>query len=429
MNERTMEAIRLSWLSEHKNKAEAAWKQLPWPGRKNPQWKNSPVSLFEAETFTTEQDWEEHAWDTVDTASDPRATASRAIDDDSYAAVLRLVDGKPDFDKQTIESRGIELSFGAAPEWGARFIEASDLSDKLHARLFAEAAPVMSLSIASDVNLAGPILLDWVDGRHNFYAAPLIFLKIGEAAQLRLTLCWRNPDGRKTRLFLSPALFVDLGRNARLDLFELEHLSHRDRFLDYPVAILEEKAELRWSRGIFGVGVSKSTILARLEGRASRFDFAAAYASPDKSHVDISVTQRHIAPFTWSRSRLDAVADGSGKAISHGLIEVKESAIGTDAYLSTKTLALSPHAKAVSLPELAIKTNDLTASHGSTVGTISPDELFYLASRGIAPCEAKTLIAEGVLGLILERTPPELTDILESLIEDALKNESEVAHD
>jgi hypothetical protein len=318
--------------------------------------------------------------------------------------------------------RGLGVELDAAPDRGDRFFDPSDLSDKFHARLWAEAEPLAAVTIEPGADFKDrPILLDWVDRREGVYAAPLVFLEAGQGARARGALRWRVPDGAgKGSIFLSPAVFIGLGRDARRDFFELVELPGASRFLDYPAAILDEGAELRWSRGLFGAGVSKSRILARLEGKASRFDFHGVYVSSPGRHIEVSVTQRHEAPLTWSRSRLDAVADGDGRAVSHGRIEVAKAAAGTDAYLSSRTLTLSPRARAVSLPELAIDTNDLSASHGSTVGSVGPEELFYLGTRGLAPGDAKALIAEGVLGVILERTPPELAAEVERLIEAAL---------
>ena len=53
-------------------------------------------------------------------------------------------------------------------------------------------------------------------------------------------------------------------------------------------------------------------------------------------------------------------------------------------------------------PELEIYNDDVTCSHGATIGQLSDSELFYLASRGIDPESAKTMMAKGFLSKALD---------------------------
>jgi Fe-S cluster assembly protein SufD len=43
-------------------------------------------------------------------------------------------------------------------------------------------------------------------------------------------------------------------------------------------------------------------------------------------------------------------------------------------------------------PRLEILADDVKCSHGSTVGFLDPDALFYLRSRGIGDAEARALL-------------------------------------
>jgi len=65
---------------------------------------------------------------------------------------------------------------------------------------------------------------------------------------------------------------------------------------------------------------------------------------------------------------------------------------------------LSERAKAMSVPNLEILTNDPTrCGHAASVGPVSEDELFYLQSRGIPRDEAERLIVFGFFNEVLER--------------------------
>ena len=49
------------------------------------------------------------------------------------------------------------------------------------------------------------------------------------------------------------------------------------------------------------------------------------------------------------------------------------------------------------LPELIVLSDDVSASHNMTVGSISEEELFYLESRGISSDKAREMIRNSFL--------------------------------
>jgi Fe-S cluster assembly protein SufD len=98
-----------------------------------------------------------------------------------------------------------------------------------------------------------------------------------------------------------------------------------------------------------------------------------------------------------------------------GLIHVEPGAPGTDAYLSNRNLILDDGARAESLPQLRIETDDVACSHGSATGGPREDELFYLMSRGLDRDGALRLLVLGHLGSVLDRAPPELAGELEAI--------------
>ena len=46
------------------------------------------------------------------------------------------------------------------------------------------------------------------------------------------------------------------------------------------------------------------------------------------------------------------------------------------------------------MPNLEIKANDVKCSHGSSIGQISAEDLFYLMSRGLTRDQAHRLLVE-----------------------------------
>ncbi len=78
---------------------------------------------------------------------------------------------------------------------------------------------------------------------------------------------------------------------------------------------------------------------------------------------------------------------------------------GTNAFQTNRTLKLSEHAWAESVPNLEIENNDVHCSHASAVGPIDEEQRFYLESRGVPPEVAERLIVEGFFLDVLFQMP------------------------
>lgn len=64
---------------------------------------------------------------------------------------------------------------------------------------------------------------------------------------------------------------------------------------------------------------------------------------------------------------------------------------------------LSRKARLDAKPQLEIFADDVTCTHGATVGQLDADELFYMASRAIRPSRARAMLIEGFAGEISNR--------------------------
>jgi Fe-S cluster assembly protein SufD len=95
------------------------------------------------------------------------------------------------------------------------------------------------------------------------------------------------------------------------------------------------------------------------------------------------------------------------------MIYVAPGAQYIDGYQANRNLLLNSDARSDSIPGLEILNNDVRCTHGSTVGKIDPEQLFYLLSRGIPRLEAEQLVIQGFFDDIFSRFPlPELGEQL-----------------
>ncbi|MBO4670572.1 MAG: SufD family Fe-S cluster assembly protein [Bacteroidales bacterium] len=140
-----------------------------------------------------------------------------------------------------------------------------------------------------------------------------------------------------------------------------------------------------------------------LDGPGASLDLAGAWRCSSDERVRLQVTVRHNAPGCTSTQLFKGVVGGTARAEFDGLVYVAPGAFKTEARQQSHSLLLSEGAFCEARPQLEIYADDVVCSHGATTGYLSPEELFYMRSRGIPEAQARAMQVEAFLAPILNR--------------------------
>ena len=144
-----------------------------------------------------------------------------------------------------------------------------------------------------------------------------------------------------------------------------------------------------------GATFSRAQVETVLAGAHSDVQMLGLYFAEADQHFDMRTLQDHAAPSCTSDLLYKGALKDNSRTVYSGLIRVQPGAEKTDAYQANRNLVLSDHAKADSKPELEILNNDVRCTHGSTVGQVDKEHLFYLQARGVSREDAIHLIVMG----------------------------------
>ena len=75
--------------------------------------------------------------------------------------------------------------------------------------------------------------------------------------------------------------------------------------------------------------------------------------------------------------------------------------------MKSQAVLLSPQAQMNAKPELEIFADDVVCGHGATVGSLDPEQLFYLQARGMPKDEAEAMLLEAFGGEAIDRVEDE----------------------
>jgi Fe-S cluster assembly protein SufD len=126
-----------------------------------------------------------------------------------------------------------------------------------------------------------------------------------------------------------------------------------------------------------------------------------------RQHFDLHTLQKHLAEQTTSDLFIKSALKDRARSVYQGMIQVAPGAQRTDAYQANRNLLLSETARADSIPGLEILANDVRCTHGATVGTVDPEQMYYLMTRGLPRNDAQRLVVEGFFAPVLDRIPLE----------------------
>ncbi|MDA9369586.1 Fe-S cluster assembly protein SufD [Amylibacter sp.] len=139
--------------------------------------------------------------------------------------------------------------------------------------------------------------------------------------------------------------------------------------------------------------LTRNDAVLEFTGDNARATVAGATAGDGESfHHDDTVFITHDAVNCESRQVFKKVLRNGATGVFQGKILVKADAQKTDGYQISQGLLLDDNSNFLAKPELEIYADDVACSHGSTVGAIDEDAIFYLVSRGVPRKKAQDML-------------------------------------
>jgi Fe-S cluster assembly protein SufD len=280
------------------------------------------------------------------------------------------------------------------------------------------------LYVPPDVQIALPIqTLTYIDV-NEAAVFPHTLLIADRGSEVTFIDRYASPDVDRALSDAVTELFVEDGAHVRY--VAVQEWGDGVRHLSVQRARVGRDAQLRSLGVAFGGSLARAETEVELVGDGSSSELLGVYFGSGEQHLDHRSIQLHQG----SRSSSDLLFKGALKdrsaAIYTGTVIIDHGAHLCDAYQTNRNILLSEQARANSVPNLEILTNDPTrCGHAASVGPVSDDELFYVMSRGIPRDEAERLIVFGFFNEVLDRIDlNEVRTSVERSIEAELERES-----
>ena len=150
------------------------------------------------------------------------------------------------------------------------------------------------------------------------------------------------------------------------------------------------------------MGGAQTSYEILLNGRHAEATLYGVQVASGRMHASTKVVTRHLVPDCKSHTAVKGVATGRATADFKGLVYVAQDAQRTDAEQINRNIELDG-GRIYSEPQLEIYADDVKCSHGSTVGQLDEQALYYMRQRGIPGDVAERMLMEGFVEDVVDK--------------------------
>ncbi len=198
-----------------------------------------------------------------------------------------------------------------------------------------------------------------------------------------------------------------LAPGAELHFVQLQNWNTHTWHFARQSGLVEQDAQLKWTVAALGAQTAHVHQHVKLCGPNAQADINGLSFTTENQCHSFFTQQTHSAPQTRSNLLYKEVLKDRSQVVWRGMIEVPPDAQRTDGYQRNDALLLNEGCRVEAIPGLEIQADDVRCTHGTTLGRLNDEELFYCTSRGLSRAEAVRLIVGGFLRVVSDRIASE----------------------
>jgi Fe-S cluster assembly protein SufD len=230
----------------------------------------------------------------------------------------------------------------------------------------------------------------------NILSNSMIQFNLGENAQAKLILNFVSlPSAVRSVNAVNIATQINLAQNSNLQFVQMQNENKNDFHFSRTQFKLSSRAQLLSLDLALGGQLSRHYLEAAFCGENA---FAGVYgltALGNDQHGDHYTYIHHQIGLNESIQHYKSILTDSAHSVFRGRVRIEPDAQKANSQQLNNNLLLTQTAQADSVPQLEIYADDVKASHGSTMGQLNADEIFYFLSRGIQQTQAVRMLAHG----------------------------------
>ena len=250
---------------------------------------------------------------------------------------------------------------------------------------FVAGEPVV-LATRPDERTCATVRVEGVDGAANAAAVDVVAAP-GSSLSLAVALDSPAPGAG----VVGVRLRVFAGADARVDVAVTQTLDDGWIALDDAGIVASERARVQVRHTVLGAGRAYTGLDADLRGDDARLDIDTRYLGHASQQRDFNYVAHQRGRRTVCNLDANGVLAGESEKTLRGTIELVHGCKGSVGSEQETVLLADERVANRTVPVILCDEDDVAGNHGATIGHVRPEQLFYLASRGISPDDAERL--------------------------------------
>jgi Fe-S cluster assembly protein SufD len=403
----TRDMLPVEGISDYRLRAWDTFNRLAFPTTREEAWRRTNLHSLPADQFRLPFEKEYERLPAI-----PKTLLRPLITGQHGGQVVMLPGGQRALLDPALEKKGVIFTdLGAANRGHSHLVSSlAGMTVQPEESKFAALAGALAqngilLYVPKGLHIKRPLhSILWGPGAYLAYLSHILIF-VDEGASVTYVHESASPDLPNAHTFHAGIVEVKVAEGASLRFIELQSWGHHVwNFTHERVQVMQD-GNLDWIYGVVGSRLTKSFSDLDLIGEGATGRISGFYFADGMQHLDLDTQQNHLVPHTTSDLLYKGALKGSSRSVWQGMIYVAPGAQKTDGYQANRNLVLSPGARADSIPGLEILADDVRCTHGTTVGKLEEEPLFYLKSRGIPEPDAQRLMVEGFFDPIMQRIP------------------------
>lgn len=387
-----------------RQKAYTIFKDLGFPSIKNEEWKNTNILPYLKEEYqweTIEQDISKEEFDrTAKLIAKHLEEIQNSLKGEQKGAYRIVnINGRlnkelsvfPNTDQLTI------LTFQEAedkPSFQKYFGEVATMKANafaaLNTALFTDG---LFLEVPAGVKVDKPIHI--VNGyltENNLWIQPRCLFIVNPNAEMEI-IETVIADETDNSIFVNGLTEAIVAENAHFHHYDLQTGRAGMRFVQrIEASQLKHSNYSNYTFTLPGTDFVRNNLSIHLDSEELESHMYGLYLSGGKQLIDNHSEVHHKKPHGESNQLYKGVLLDNSRAVFNGKIFVYEDAQKTNAFQQSNNILFSDKATINAKPQLEIFADDVKCSHGTTIGQLDMEAIFYLQSRGIGLESARNLM-------------------------------------
>ncbi len=269
--------------------------------------------------------------------------------------------------------------------------EASKKEDSLSALNRALFNDGLFIYVPDNVAVEKPIqLISLTDSDQDLLLHNRNLIVVGKNARLSFMQC--DDSIQYKRSFINNVTKIFLAEDSSLSYYKMEN-KNPESLLFNEVDVEQKGHSQFYSNAMtFNTGYLRNKINVFLTEPFASTKMYGLYLVDKKQHVDNQIFIDHEVPDCDSYQLYKGIVDDEAVAHFLGHVLVRQDAQHTVASQTNRNMTLTDEARVTSKPFLEIYADDVKCNHGTTVGQLDEEAMYYLRTRGICEVNARRLL-------------------------------------